>query len=114
MQEDDGDVVLNVLGCRADVLGTREEDQRVTAQELCEQGDGPGLALILLPHSSPVPNRLYGFCGCKAQLKKKKKKKEGSVVTLVVRGTPLVTVACLFYMVNGCGLGSLWNLVSDK
>ena len=58
MQEDDGDVVLNVLGCRADILGTREEDQRVRAQELCEQGDGPGLALILLP---PLLPSLIGY-----------------------------------------------------
>ena len=48
-EEDDGDVVLNVLGCRADILGTREEDRRVTDQELCEQGGGPGLALIPYP-----------------------------------------------------------------
>ena len=36
--------------------GSAVEDRREKAQELGEQGGGPGLALIRLSHSSSVPN----------------------------------------------------------
>ena len=40
------------------------------AQELCEQGGGPGLSFPI-PFFPTVPNKLYGFCGRKAPGKKK-------------------------------------------
>ena len=44
----------------------------VTAQELCEQGAGPGLSLIPYPilPSSLIIIKLYGFCGRKAPREK--------------------------------------------
>ena len=49
------------------------------AQELCEQGGGPGSHS--LSHSSTVPNNPYGFCG-----KKKKKKTDDRVQELCEQG----------------------------